>query len=288
MFVVAGVTGNTGSVVARTLRAQGKEVRVLVRNEGVRAGLEAQGFSVEVAPLEDREKLTAALRDAEGAYFLVPPYHGPEILKHQRKVADSIALALRATNVPRVVLLSSIAAQQKEGTGPILSVHYLEQVTEGIAGLTYLRAAYFQQNWLGVLGAAQEKQVLPSFLPPSRAVPMVATDDIGTTAAELLLQKEAPPRIVQLAGPSDHTSVEVAGEFAAALGHSVTALDLPVEQVTSTFVEFGVPEEMARLYQEMYTGMQSGIFGWQSGLPVTRGKTRLRELIAGRVRLAAE
>lgn len=288
MFVVAGVTGNTGSVVARTLRAAGKQVRVLVRNESARASLEAQGYSVQIAALEDKEKLTVALRDAKGAYLLIPPYYGPGNLQHQRKVADSIAHALRATSVPRVVLLSSIAAQQKEGTGPILSVRHLEQLTEDIAGLTYLRAAYFQQNWLGMLATAQEKQVLPSFMPSKSAVPMVATEDIGVVAAQLLLQKDEPARIVQLAGPTDYTPGEVAQEFEAALGHAVAALDLPVEQVTSAFMEFGVPEELAQLYQEMYAGMHRGVFEWQSGVSVTRGRTQLRELISSRVRLAAE
>ena len=40
MFVIAGVSGNTGRVVADTLLSQGKKVRVIVREDEILAVLE--------------------------------------------------------------------------------------------------------------------------------------------------------------------------------------------------------------------------------------------------------
>ena len=70
----AGVSGNTGSVVASTLLAQGHAVRVIVRDEkkGERRG-SSKGAEVAVASLDDAAALTAALRGADGVYALVPP-----------------------------------------------------------------------------------------------------------------------------------------------------------------------------------------------------------------------
>ncbi len=280
MFVVAGITGNTGSVVGRTLAAAGRRVRALVRSEAGAEKARAAGYEPFVAPLDDAEKLTRALEGAEGAYLLIPPYFGPGILAHHRGIAKNIADALERAKLPRAVLLSSIAAQRTSGTGPIVSVHELERVTAALPNVTYLRAAYFQENWLSVLPAALSDRVLPSFLPLGKVSSMVATEDIGRVAAEVLLGERPAERVVQLAGPSDLTPEEVAAEFASALGHPVTPVAAPVEQVTPTFVQFGLPEELARLYEELYAAAHRDELDWDASIPVIRGRVRLRDLVS--------
>lgn len=279
MFVVAGVTGNTGNVVAETLLSQGKKVRALVRTLEGAEKVQAMGCEPFIAALEDAEKLTAALKGAEGAYLLVPPYFGPGILRHNRVVSESIAQALRAARPPRAVLLSSTAAQRDSGTGPIMSVHQLEQDTRGISGVVHLRAGYFQENWFAGLEPAAKDGVLPSFLPAGVALAMVATRDIGETAAELLVSPATPPSVVQLAGPVDLTSEDVAEIFASALGRAVNVLHLPVSQVISTFAQFGLPEEAGALYQEMYQAAHDGRLDFERGIEVRRGKVSLAEVI---------
>ena len=51
MFFVAGVTGNTGSVVANTLLERGKRVRVLVRDSQKGDAWERRGAEVVVRTL---------------------------------------------------------------------------------------------------------------------------------------------------------------------------------------------------------------------------------------------
>ena len=62
MFVVAGVTGNTGKVVAETLLVQGLPVRVIVRDAAKGEAWKKKGAEVAVADLHDAKALTAALR----------------------------------------------------------------------------------------------------------------------------------------------------------------------------------------------------------------------------------
>src|SRR5438309_1258204 len=62
MFVVAGVSGHVGSVVAKELLAAGEKVKVLVRDAGKGASWSKAGAEVAVASLEDPGALTTALK----------------------------------------------------------------------------------------------------------------------------------------------------------------------------------------------------------------------------------
>src|SRR6266576_2040536 len=72
-FVVAGVSGNTGKVVAESLLAQKRGVKVVVRDSAKGEPWKAKGAEVAVADLGDADALARALRGAEGAYLLIPP-----------------------------------------------------------------------------------------------------------------------------------------------------------------------------------------------------------------------
>ena len=69
MFVVAGATGKTGSVVAATLLERKQSVRVIVRTSEQGAAWKAKGADVAVASLEDAEALAGALKGATSGYF---------------------------------------------------------------------------------------------------------------------------------------------------------------------------------------------------------------------------
>src|SRR5262245_13629312 len=106
-FVVAGVSGHTGRVVAESLIAQKQAVKVLVRDAAKADAWKAKGAEVAVADLADSKALGQALRGAEGAYLLIPPsFVESDYAAYQDRVTASIADAVRASAVPHVVLLS--------------------------------------------------------------------------------------------------------------------------------------------------------------------------------------
>ena len=59
MYMVAGVSGNTGKVVAETLLSQNQPVTVLVRDAAKGAPWAAKGAHVATTSLDDRAGLTA-------------------------------------------------------------------------------------------------------------------------------------------------------------------------------------------------------------------------------------
>ncbi len=281
MFVVAGVTGNTGKAVAEILLGRNQPVRVVVREEKKAAGWRARGAEVAAASMDDAATLARVLAGAAGAYLLIPPQLAAEDpIAAQRPFSDAIAHAVRASGIPHVVLLSSLGAQHAQGTGAVRSLHYAEQVIGRAAkNVTVLRAAYFIENWASGLGQAQSRGVLPSFLTPGRALPMVAVRDIGRVAAEALLDPATGTRLVELVGPEDWTPEDVARELSRVLGRDVRVQGAPLDAVVPTFTSFGLPVGAAQLFRELYEGLNSGHIAREGG----RATLRLGTLTPGEV-----
>src|SRR5258708_34902942 len=105
MYVVAGVTGNTGKVVAETLLAQKKPVRVLVRDEAKGAAWKKRGAEVVVAEFDDAAALGRALVGATGAYLLLPAqYQSTDARADGATRTRAIVRAIESSGVPHVVL----------------------------------------------------------------------------------------------------------------------------------------------------------------------------------------
>ena len=273
MFAVAGVTGHTGSAAARRLLETGQPLRVIVRKPEQGAAWAAQGAEVAVASLDDAESLGEALKGIEAAYLLLPPqYTHPRVLEAQAATADAIAQAVRTSGAGRVVFLSSLGAERESGTGPVRALHYAEEQlkTTGVP-ITFLRAAYFIENWAPVLPVAREQGVLPTFLPADLRMPMTATADIGRIAAEALMRPHDGVRVIEIEGPEPASPREVAQAISKCLGKPVMPVEAPLDAVVPTFTGFGLSNDAASLFREMYEGLTAGRMG-PVGPPAERAR----------------
>lgn len=280
MFVITGATGNTGSVVAETLLDAGKPVRVIVRNVAKAQKLAARGAEVVELDLADEAAFSKALRGAHGLYLLSPPdLTLPDFFVARKKLVESYARAIKAAGVGHTVFLSSLGAQHSSGTGQIVAAHAAEQALRS-TGLptTFIRAAYFMENWALVLQPAQSDGVLPSFIAASQAIPMVATRDIGTTAARALMDGPRGTRIIELAGPAEVTPAEVASTLGKVLGRQVNVVEVPPEP--SAFAAFGASPVVAAGFSEMYQGLANGRVVWEGGsAEAVRGRTSIETFL---------
>jgi uncharacterized protein YbjT (DUF2867 family) len=278
MFVIAGVTGHVGSVVASTLLERGKKVRVIVRDAHKGEAWQRRGAEVAVADLTDARALAAALGGAEGVFALVPPdYVSEDPLAAQAHIVDAWAQAVTAAKPAHLVLLSSIGAELPSGSGPILTVHRAEEKLRGATKLTAVRPTYFMENWLRLAQPVQSDGVLPSMLTAGRAVPMVATADIGRVAAAALLDGDRAPAVIELAGPRDYTPEEVAAAFAGALGRSVNVVPVPDAQIEPALIGGGLKPKMAALYREMNGSFNNGRIHFHSA--PTRGTIGIEDVV---------
>jgi uncharacterized protein YbjT (DUF2867 family) len=276
MFVITGATGHTGSVAAEALLLAGKQVRVVVRDAAKAERLKGLGAEVFVADLADPGALGRAARGATGVYLLSPPDHAAKDFIAERKpLTQGWIDALAAEKVPHVVLLSSIGAQLPSGSGPILSLRNAElQLRASGLPSTFVRAAYFVENWGAVVHPVKSDGVLPSFIAADRRIAQVGTVDIGRAVAQALLDGPRGVRVIELAGPSEVSPNDVAETFARILGKPVKVVEAPLAAVVPTFTSFGASENIAALYRDLFAAIAQGALVPEPGEQL-RGKTPL-------------
>lgn len=274
MNVVFGITGHTGSSVARHLLGAGQPVRAFVRDQAKAAPWADQGVTVVQGDLADGAAVRGVLEGARGAYVLLPPQWGvPDLFEALAPIIENLVQGVEAAQVPRVVVLSSLGVDHETETGPIRSLRPLEAAWAERRGVTFLRAAYFHENLGSSLPPARADGVLPVFVDPTTARPMVATDDIGQEATRQLGQSpDDASRIVQLTGPTEVSFADIAGWLSVRLGRTVTASQLPPDAVTGVLEAQGAGH-YATLYAELNRGMEKGKLALRTDLPVVRGAT---------------
>lgn len=259
MYTITGVTGHVGGAAARELLTDGAPVRVVVHDSEQRAAWAKRGAETAIADFDDPPALAQALRGSQGAFVLLPTMPGGGDAEH-RHMADSIAAAVAQSGVPHVVVLSSLGADLAEGTGPIRWLHHLEsRLGETDALLSVLRSCHFQEKVETMLGAAVGEGVYPVFGENvDAAVPMIATRDIGTIAAEALLRPPAATEVVDLIGPAS-SEQDVADHLAALLGRSLQVVAIPRGGWVDAMVDAGLPAPMAQELAELSEAGQRGL-----------------------------
>ena len=287
MYVILGASGNTGSVVATTLLERGKQVRAVARDVKKLEGLRAKGAEVVSADVQDAASMARVLAGAEGAYLLVPPDNtSTDLVARGRKIIDGYVEALAKASVKHAVVLSSVAAQQPAGTGPIVITHYAEHTLPKAPAttFTFLRAAYFMENVLNFAYPIKHDGVLPVFGGgEAYPFPMVATRDIGHVAAEALLAPPSAHAWIELSGPKEYSYVEAAAEASTILGREVKATVLPIDAMVPTLTSIGLSPNVAGLYREMTEAAGKGLVMFE-GKGSQRGKVTLGDVLRAGLR----
>ncbi|MFC7550438.1 NmrA family NAD(P)-binding protein [Plantactinospora sp. GCM10030261] len=259
MYAITGATGHVGGATAQALLTAGAPVRVIVRDPGKAQQWSDLGAEVAVADLTDRTALAAALVGCRGAFVMLPTVATFTGADH-RGMADSIAAAVAASDVPHVVMLSSVGAELPDGTGPIRWLHHLEnRLRESGVLLTAIRAPHFQEKVESVLDAVTGTGTYPVFGDSADvAIPMVATQDVGAAAARALTLPPAVSEVVDLAAPS-YTERQVAELLGAMLGRAVDVVTLPRPSWHDALVSAAVPPLLADELIALYDADNRGV-----------------------------
>jgi len=279
MFVISGVSGHVGSAAAEVLLGKGQKIKVLVRDKNKGAKWAQRGVEIAVGNLDDQAFLTQAIKGAQGVFFLLPPnFASIDILGDQKRLGATIAAAVKAAQIPHVVMLSSIGADLAEGTGPIKGLYHFENSLRASgAKITAIRAGYFMENIAQGIGAAKAAGIYPNMLPSQDiSMPMVATKDIGQLVAESLM---VGPKVenIDLTGPS-YTVKQLAEKVSKALNKTIPIVDIPQAGWLDALINAGVPKPWAEQYVEMYQGMLSGKVAPRGDRTVV-GKTEIDSVI---------
>jgi uncharacterized protein YbjT (DUF2867 family) len=258
MFAITAITGKVGGAVARTLFKAGRQVRAVVRDEAKGAPWAALGCDVAIADVSDAAPLAAAFAGTEGVFVLLPPVFDPAPGFPDAKAAIAVIReALVRAAPPKVVVLSTIGADS-DRPNLLNALRLLEEaLTDLPMPITFLRAAWFMENVAWDVASARHEGVIHSYLQPlDRPVPMIATDDVGRTAAEILCEDWTGHRIVELEAIDRVTPNAIAAAFADALGKPVKARIVPRADWEGIFRNQGMKNPLPRM--QMVDGFNAG------------------------------
>ena len=280
MYVITGITGQVGGAVARTLLAEGANVRAVARDARKAAPWVERGCELAIAEMSDAPALARAFAGADGVFVLIPPIFDPSPgFVEAAAVISAVRDALAEMRPARTVCLSTVGAQVTQPN--LLSQLAMMERELGTLDLpiAFVRAAWFMENAAWDVATARDG-VIQSFLQPlDHAIPMVATADIGTTAARLLRERWAGRRVVELQGPSPVSPNELAAMFGRLLGHPIRAHAVPREEWEVLFHKQGMQNPAPRM--QMLDGFNQGWLSFEGGerLEAVIGTTTLEMVV---------
>lgn len=258
--IILGASGRVGSAAVDRLLEQNATVKGVVRNEEKAEVLTSRGADAAVADAHNLPALKVALRNGDKLFALTPETGREEdVLGDTNDILTNYRAALAASGIKKVVGLSSMGAQHREGTGNLVMSYMLEHAFDGL-GLTrvFIRPAYYFSNWLGYLDAARESGVLPTFFPVDLKIPMICPGDVGHFAADVMLNDDGDMTIYELSGPASLSSADVANVFSDVLNKEIRAQQIPRNQWDETLRSIGFSADGIRNFAEMTEAVIAG------------------------------
>ena len=258
MHAILGATGKVGRTTIAALRKAGVPVRAVLRDGSKAQALLDLGCEIAIADIHDHRALTAAFEGASAVQIICPvDIRAAEAYSSMRRLVDRIGEALSAAKPRTILAISDYGAQHSSGTGVTLIFHALETRLRRLETerLILLRSAEHMENWARLAKVAADSGRLPSFYHPlTKLLPTISAYDVGSIAAELLLEKQDTAlRIVHAEGPRRYTPNDVAAAVGLLAGREVVAKPLPETEWQAALMRAGLSEDYARLLVELYT-----------------------------------
>jgi uncharacterized protein YbjT (DUF2867 family) len=258
MFAITGITGKVGGEAAHRLLDAHLAVRAVVRDATKSDAWVKRGCEAAVADIGDAQALARAFLGAEGVFILIPPIFDPSPeFPEVRAIVAALKAALLMAKPGKVVILSTIGAQALE-RNLLTQLGMVEQELYTLPiPIAFLRAAWFMENASLDVAPARSTGRMQSFLQPlDKPFPMVATEDVGRVAAELLQQTWLGRCVVELEGPRRVTPLELAATFSRLLGQTVQAIAPPRSTWEGLFRGQGMTNPLPRM--RMLDGFNEG------------------------------
>jgi uncharacterized protein YbjT (DUF2867 family) len=261
-IIITGSLGNVAKPLAEQLIAENHDVTVISSNEAKRSEIESLGAKAMIGSVTDVEFLKETFKGADSVFLMTPPMiDATDIVEKTINVGKNYAEAISKTGIKRLVMLSSVGADSPVENGPIASLHHIEKIYSGLENVssTFLRAGNFYINFFNDIPLIKNAGIIGANYSAEVKVPLVHPKDIAKAAAEELIKISSNQSIRYVV--SDNRE---AGDFAKVFGAAIGKHDLPWveftdEQTFEGISQAGLPEEMAKLYEEMGRGIRNGI-----------------------------
>ena len=213
--LVAGATGQLGSVITRKLIASGTKVRALARNREALAQF-SPGAEIAAVDLRDLAKLTEACRGVDQIVATANNNMGKGATSPTRidlGAYQNLCAAARNTGVRRLTYVSYKGLSQDAGVDIFRVKWYIEDAIRR-SGVPYvmLRPTAFMEVWIDqvLVKGIREKGVATIFGDGTSVANYIAVDDVAEFAVKIVSRAEIVNEVVDAGGPSNLSQNHVA------------------------------------------------------------------------------
>lgn len=230
--LVTGATGFVGGRLVPRLLEDGHDVTVMVRDANRYQG--PDNVDVVEGDLLDASSLEGAFEGVEVVYYLVHSMHsGGGYAERDRRAARTFVSMTRNTDVNRVVYLGGLGEEGSRLSEHLRSRREVEAVLEeGPYELTTLRAAIIVGAGSASFGMVRQlADRLPLMVTPrwvDTECQPIAISDVISYLAGVLTAPQTAGGTYEIGGPEVLTYREMLERTAAAMGHRVFILPVPV------------------------------------------------------------
>ncbi len=282
MIVITAPTGDIGHQVLDNVVDSGEPIRVIARDPARLSPGVRDRVDVVQGSHGDPDVVAKAFAGADAVFWLTPADRRAESVEAAYVGFTRPACeAFTSQGVKCVVGITALGrgTAVADRAGLVTGSLAMDDLIAG-TGVSYRALAMpsFMDNLLNQVQAIKEQGVFFSPISAERRLPTVATRDIASVAAALLLddswsgQEEVP-----VLGPEDLSNDDMAQIMSEVLGRPVEFRHVSGEAYKAQFLGFGLSDAMAQGMLDMAVAKENGLDNGVTGADRSSTPTTFRE-----------
>jgi NADH dehydrogenase len=259
MIFVVGATGVVGGMITRQLRAQGKDVRVLLRRNSPFAAMATQGLATSAqslidagaqpayGDLKDRRSLDEAMQDVETVITTANSFArggADSVETVDRTGNQQLVAAAKAAGVEHFVFVSTLGADVASPMPFMQAKGEAEAALRG-SGMDYtiLSPTPFMEVWINLVVGTPVRTGQPVTLVGEgrRRHAFISNRDVAAFAVAAVDRPEARNQALMLGGPNAYSWRDIVAAFERILGRSIQTRFVPLGAPAPGLPETALP-----------------------------------------------
>lgn len=280
MIAVTTPTGQIGSQLVRNLLAADEAVRVIVRDPARLAADIRDKVEIVQGSSDDEGVLMRALDGAESLFLVVPPsFTTNDDKEYYLQFTRPACRAIKSQGVNRVVTVSGLGRRVAVKAGPVTASFAKDAEIEK-TGVDF-RALWcpgFMENMLRAIPSLKKHGLFSNPGRPDVKAPVVATRDIASSGAKLLLDRSWTAQGGQaVLGPEDLSFDDMAAIMTDVLQRPIRFQPVPGEAYKAQLMNFGASEAFAQGLVDMHVAKDNGLDSAEPRTPENTTPTSFRQ-----------
>ncbi|WP_234572515.1 NmrA family NAD(P)-binding protein [Rhodohalobacter sp. 614A] len=256
MNIILGATGQVGAAIVDFLIEKNLDVKAVIRDAKKARVLKEKGVKVAIADYFHLDALKDALNDGDLIFLLTPEtMQSNDVLGDSKQMLENYRKAIESSGIKSIIGLSSGGAQHEKyewDTGNLLMSDMLEHEFLSLpVNQVFVRPSYFYSNWLMSVDMVKETGILPTFFPSDLKIDMNSPRDVAEFISNKIYEGVDKSELIELTGPKQYSSNDVADEIEKVLGREVKVQEIPREEWYNTMKNVGFSDDAAKNFVKM-------------------------------------